>query len=264
VDIILPTAVLSALGLIFGLLLSYAAKKFAIDTDERVETVRALLPGANCGGCGLPSCDALATALCAGEAKPTACAVNTAENRRAIGALLGMDVADLEPSAAVVLCQGDEAHCPPRFGYDGVMTCKAVDEIASGIKGCEQACLGFGDCVRVCAFDAISIKNGIASIDPHRCTACGTCVRTCPRLVIRVLPKRHSAHVLCRTKLPPREARSICETACIKCGLCVRNCPEEAIAQDDLVVVDQLQCKAHGVCVEKCPTNAIVMNRRAQ
>lgn len=42
--------VLGTLGLIFGAILAYASKKFAVDVDERVESILDVLPGANCGG----------------------------------------------------------------------------------------------------------------------------------------------------------------------------------------------------------------------
>ncbi len=260
-SILIPTLIIGSLGLLFGLLLAYASKRFAIQTDERVEKVRALLPGANCSGCGFPSCDAFAAALVSGKANINSCAVTLSENRKAIGAMLGMEVEDREPSASMVICQGDEDTCPTRIDYEGLMTCEAASKIAGGTKGCEQACLGLGDCVRACAFDAISIRDGLVHIDPDICTACGKCVEVCPRSVLRILPKKRSARVLCRTKLAPRDARKICNHACIKCQLCVRNCPENAISMvDGLIVVDPDKCTACGICEAKCPTGAIVVS----
>ena len=52
VSILNSVLVLGALGLIFGAILAYASKKFAVDVDERVESIIEVLPGANCGGCG--------------------------------------------------------------------------------------------------------------------------------------------------------------------------------------------------------------------
>ncbi len=260
-SILIPTLTIGAMGLLFGLLLAYASKRFAVQSDERVGQVRALLPGANCSGCGLPSCDAFAAALVAGNADVNSCAVSTADNRRKIGAMLGMEVVDTVPSASTVLCQGDEDICPPRITYEGLKTCQAASRIAGGTKGCEQACLGLGDCIRACAFDAIALKDGIVRIDPNKCTVCGKCVEVCPRSVLRILPIKRSARVLCRTKLAPRDARKICKKACIKCQLCVRNCPEDAISMvDGQIVVNQERCTACGICETKCPTGAIVVS----
>jgi Na+-translocating ferredoxin:NAD+ oxidoreductase RNF subunit RnfB len=258
--ILIPTLVISALGLVFGLLLGYAGKKFAVEVDERLNEVRNLLPGANCSGCGYPSCDAFAAALNSGKADVTSCAVNKAENRKLLSALLGTEDVEIEPSSANVICQGELRNCPPRLSYEGLTTCAAAHKFVPGLKGCEQACLGLGDCVRVCAFGAIVIEDNIAKIDPKKCTACGTCVKACPRSVIRLLPRGEKAAVLCRTTLPPRQARQICQTACIKCLICVKNCPEKAISeQNGQIVVDPHLCKGHGICAVKCPTKAIVL-----
>ena len=257
--ILIPTLVISILGLAFGLLLGYAGKKFAVDVDERVMRIRDLLPGANCGGCGNPSCDAYAALLAAGKADVGDCAVNSADNSKAIGVLLGVEVKETLPSVANVLCQGDEDNCQVKASYDGLLTCKAASALG-GNKGCAQACLGLGDCVKVCTFDALSIHQNIAEVDSNKCTACGTCVKECPRQIIRVLPKDKSARVLCRTTLNPRESRAICKTACIKCQLCVRSCPESAISfVNDQIEVDREKCTSCGICIDKCPTDAILL-----
>ncbi len=258
-SILIPTLIIGVLGLCFGLLLGYAGKKFAVEQDERVLQIRTLLPGANCGGCGNPSCDAFAALLAAGKVDIGGCAVNSADNRKAIGALLGVDVKELLPGSAVVLCQGTEENCPRKATYDGLSTCKAAS-MAGGTKGCAQACLGLGDCVKACAFGAISIKDGVAAVDMLKCTACGTCVKTCPNGVLRVLPKGNTARVLCRTQLVPREARNTCKTACIKCQLCVKSCPENAITYtDNHIEVDREKCTGCGICVNTCPTKAIAL-----
>ena len=59
-SILVPVAVISGLGLAFGLGLSYASKVFEVKEDERIAKVREMLPGANCGACGFSGCDGLA------------------------------------------------------------------------------------------------------------------------------------------------------------------------------------------------------------
>ena len=260
--ILIPTLIIAILGLAFGLLLGYAGKKFATEQDERVTQIRALLPGANCGGCGNPSCDAFAALVAAGKVDIAGCAVNSADNRKAIGALLGVKVEDLLPSAAVVLCRGTEQNCPKKAEYDGLGSCKAA-AMAASVKGCAQACLGLGDCVRACAFDAISIQDSIAVVDAKKCTACGACVKQCPKDILKILPKGNVAHVLCSTRLVPREARDVCSTACIKCQLCVRRCPQKAMSLlDHRIEVNRELCTGCGICVEACPTKAIAMGEQ--
>ena len=60
--------ILGGLGLIFGMVLAYSSKKFAVKVDERVEAILEILPGANCGGCGFPGCTGLANAIVEGYA----------------------------------------------------------------------------------------------------------------------------------------------------------------------------------------------------
>ncbi len=60
---------MTILGLILGLLLAIAAKIFYVKVDQRIEEVRAMLPGLDCGGCGYAGCNAFAEALCSGDAK---------------------------------------------------------------------------------------------------------------------------------------------------------------------------------------------------
>jgi Fe-S-cluster-containing hydrogenase component 2 len=44
--------------------------------------------------------------------------------------------------------------------------------------------MGFGTCVGVCVFGALSIVDGLAVVDPDKCVGCGTCVATCPKSVL--------------------------------------------------------------------------------
>ncbi|MBQ6692234.1 MAG: RnfABCDGE type electron transport complex subunit B [Clostridia bacterium] len=261
-NIIIPAAAVGVLGLLFGLLLGYAAKKFEVKADERVDQVRELLPGANCGGCGNPSCDAYAARLVEGVSGINECAVVSNENRAKIAAILGLETTAMERTVATVLCQGCGKNSPARYEYKGVQSCRSALLVVDGPKGCPQGCIGLGDCAAVCAFDAIKIIDGLPVIDENKCHACGTCVAACPRQVIRCLPYKRVARPLCRTQLPAKDARATCKTACIHCGMCARNCPQKAIKlENGQVIVDEALCTGCGVCVEKCPTKAIKLAR---
>ena len=61
--IIVSAVIIGGIGLVIGILLGLAGKKFAVETDERETAVREALPGNNCGGCGYPGCDGLAAAM---------------------------------------------------------------------------------------------------------------------------------------------------------------------------------------------------------
>ena len=75
-EIIVATLVIGVIGLVIGIALVAAGKKFYVAVDERVTQVRECLPGNNCGACGYAGCDAVAAAIAAGEAP-----VNAARTR---------------------------------------------------------------------------------------------------------------------------------------------------------------------------------------
>ena len=83
-SIIWPLIVLGGLGLVLGLGLAIASKIFDVKIDPLVEQVRELLPGANCGGCGIPGCDGFAKAVAAGEANAARCVAISCDNLAAI------------------------------------------------------------------------------------------------------------------------------------------------------------------------------------
>ena len=76
--IIIATVIVGGVGVFIGLFLGAAGEKFKVETDEREEAVRELLPGNNCGGCGYAGCDAMAAAIVAGEAPVNGCPVGGA------------------------------------------------------------------------------------------------------------------------------------------------------------------------------------------
>ena len=53
---------LTLLGAVLGLGLGIAARKFAVEGDPLVDEIVALMPGSNCGQCGLAGCAAAASA----------------------------------------------------------------------------------------------------------------------------------------------------------------------------------------------------------
>ena len=175
IAILAALGVLGALGLLFGLVLGVVGKKFAVETDERVARVRDCLGGANCGACGYAGCDAFAEAVVKGEAKPNGCTPGGTKAAKAIGEIMGMDVSAMVPKVARVRCNGTCENVAPRYEYTGVQSCRAAAAISGGPKECHYGCLGYGDCLSRCAFGAISLENGIAHVDPDKCTGCGMC-----------------------------------------------------------------------------------------
>ena len=260
--------VLGAIGLIAAVVLYACSKKFAVYEDPRIGQVQELLPGANCGGCGFAGCADMAGALVkacdSGSLDGLLCPVGGQAVMGQVSDLLGMAVANAEPKVAVVRCNGTCEFRPRIAEYDGLMTCAAVNSTGQGETGCGFGCLGCGDCVRACNFDAIHInpETGIDEVDEEKCTACGGCVKACPRHIIELRkkgPKGRRVYVRFFNNDKCVVSRKNCKVACIGCGKCFRVCKFEAITiENNLSYIDPNKCRLCTKCVDECPTGAIV------
>lgn len=256
--ILIAAAVLGGMGILFGLILSFADKKFAVPVDERVTLVREAVAGANCGACGYPGCDGYADAVVKGEASIKLCTPGGQKTLDALAQIMGQTAEQAAPNVARVLCQGETGVVKPRYEYDGPKSCHSAAGLAGGPTMCQWGCVGLGDCVRVCAFDAITIENGIVSINEEKCTACGMCVAECPRSVIKLLPTAAKVTVRCKNAAAPREAKESCEKACIGCKRCEKACQFDAIhVNNGIALIDPDKCTLCGECVKVCPTKCI-------
>lgn len=266
--IMIAVIVLGAIGLIAAAVLYVCSRKFAVKEDPRVGQVAALLPQANCGGCGFAGCAGLAGALVkganAGSIDGLACPVGGAEVMGKVADLLGMAVANAEPKVAVVRCNGTCEKRPHIAEYSGLRTCTAMNACGTGETACGYGCLGCGDCAEACAFGGITINpaTGIAEVDESKCTACGACVKACPRGIIELRnkgPKSRRVYVSCRNKDKGPAAMKACKAACIGCGKCAKECPFGAITvENNVSYIDYTKCRLCRKCVAVCPTHAIV------
>jgi Na+-translocating ferredoxin:NAD+ oxidoreductase RNF subunit RnfB len=265
--LILSVVSLSAIGAVSAVILYLVAQKFKVFEDPRIDVVEGSLPAANCGGCGFAGCRNFAEALVkkADDEKSLEglnCPVGGAEVMAKVGAILGLEVSVSDPLIAVVRCNGSFANAPAKVRYDGPATCAFAHNLFSGESGCPYGCLGLGDCVRACTFDAIHMdpETGLPLVN-EKCTACGACVKACPRGIIELRSKGKKDRrifVCCINKEKGGPARKNCEVACIGCGKCVQVCPYEAITmENNLAYIDYVKCKLCRKCVEVCPTNAI-------
>lgn len=258
-ELLSPVLSLGIMGLLFGGGLAYASKVFAVEVDPKVPLIKDALPGANCGGCGYPGCDALANAVATGEAGVDACPVGGAETAEKIGEIMGLSVEGSQKMIARVICKGTEENCVKRSDYYGVTDCKEAVIAMGGNKGCMYGCLGMGTCERICPFDAIHVNDeGIAEVDEEKCTGCSKCIEACPKMVIDLVPASKRVFVDCNSKDKGKDVKAVCKVGCIACKICVKNCPEDAITfENNLAKIDYDKCTQCGVCVEKCPTHAI-------
>jgi len=261
--ILLTVAILAALGLIFSVVLYFVAQKFKVDEDPRIEIVESILPGANCGGCGNPGCRAFAEGVVkAPSMDGFFCPVGGNPVMAKVAEVLGQKVEAKDPMVAVVRCNGTCGNRPKTNQFDGYSSCKVMASLYAGDTGCRYGCLGCGDCVEACQFDAIHInEGGIAEVDQDKCTACGTCVKTCPKGLIELRkkgPRNMRVFVSCMNKDKGVLTRKACSVGCIGCSKCTKVCASEAITiENNLAYIDFTKCKLCKKCVDECPTQAI-------
>lgn len=257
-EIILPIIIVSALGLFFGALLVFASKKLATETDETVQKIRDLLPGANCGGCGYASCDSYAAAIANDGAPVNACNVGGKQVADQIAAIMGVEAEEQKQVKAYVRCQGCAEKPEDLLDYRGVKTCGAVSAFYGGRVNCTYGCVGYGDCVAVCPFGAISIQNAIAVIEPSLCVGCLACVKTCPKGIIGTIPAEKGYAVACRNHEQGKYTRVNCSHGCIGCKKCEKVCEAGAITVEGfLASIDNDKCTLCGACAENCPAKCI-------
>lgn len=263
--ILLTIISLSAIGSIAAIILYFVAQKFKVFEDPRIDLVTEALPAANCGGCGYPGCRGFAEAMVkADDISPFFCPVGGNDVMATVAKILGKEAAAKEPLVAVIRCSGSYAKRPRINEYDGATTCAIASSLYSGETGCQYGCLGHGDCVTVCKFDAIYMdkETGLPVVIDEKCTACGACVKACPKIIIELRKKNNKDRkifVSCINKDKGGVAKKACEVACIGCSKCVKVCPHDAITlENNLAFIDSNKCKLCRKCVEECPTNAIL------
>lgn len=257
--IIFAIVSIGGLGIIFGAILGFASKIFAVDEDPRVGMVQECLPGANCGGCGYPGCGGLAAAIVAGKAPVNSCAPGGAKAAAAIAEVMGVVAEETEPMVAFVKCGGTCDKAQNKYEYDGIDDCIMASQLAgASSKACAYGCMGLGSCVKVCKFDAIKIENGVAVVNPDLCVACGKCISTCPKKIIDLVPKKKKVKVQCSSKDMGKAVMSVCSAGCIGCKICEKTCKFDAIhVIDNIAVIDYDKCKNCGMCANKCPKKVI-------
>ncbi len=266
--ILLAIFALGAIGLIAALLLYFASRKFAVHEDPRLGQVSAVLPQANCGGCGFPGCAGFAGACVkaadGGSLEGLLCPVGGQPVMEQVASILGMSVEASAPKVAVVRCNGTCENRPRLAEFDGARSCRVQQMTGMGETGCAYGCLGCGDCVAQCQFDALYMnpQTGLPEVDEDKCTACGACAKACPRGIIEIRlkgPKGRRMVVLCNNKDKGAIANKACKASCIGCGKCVKTCDKfEAITLvNNLAYIDAEKCKLCRKCEEACPKGAI-------
>ncbi|MBL7124485.1 MAG: 4Fe-4S binding protein [Dehalococcoidales bacterium] len=259
--------VLIAIGLASGLSIYLAHIRIPqkVKGLEKAEELKSILPGINCGACGYPSCFGYARALSQNSdlvtKTPCAFVLQDPEGLGRLEKALGvsLDAAGMSKKA-LIHCTGNSETV---LNYSGIETCKAATQLLSGYKKCPFACLGLGDCLKVCPADAISInpEKGVAVIDPRLCTGCGLCVIECSQNLIELVPAETRITFLCNYKplrnIPGRER---CDYACTHCRKCYKACEDEAIVWNKEKAVPEFiqeKCTLCGKCIDVCEQHTL-------
>ncbi len=257
--IFVPVLIVSALGLIFGIVLAFSFIFFAVPTDEKVEALVEALPGANCGACGYPACEGYAKAIAHEDAPTNKCPVGGAAVAAKVSEIMGISFAGTVREYAKVMCQGKCGIAPDKMNYQGVQTCAACSQLYGGKSACSYGCLGLADCVKACPYGAIKIVDGIAEIDPDLCTGCKICTKICPKGIISMVPETAAVHALCSSHDKGIVTKKACSLGCIGCKKCEKTCEYGAITvENNCAKVDYTKCTNCGACVAQCPTGTIV------
>lgn len=263
---ILHSAILlGSIGMVAAVILFVVSKKFYLYEDPLIGEVEDILPAANCGGCGSPGCKAFAEKLVnTDDISDLFCPVGGNEVMKQVSGLLGKEVAEQDPTVAVLLCHGACEVRPKTTIYQGPRSCAISSLVYGGETDCQYGCLGDGDCVAVCDFDAMYMneETGLPVIITDKCTSCGACVKACPRDIIEMRPRNKrdlKIFVGCLNQDKAGVAKKACAVACIGCSKCEEICPKDAVIMtDNLAYIDPMACTLCRKCVEVCPTHSII------
>ncbi|MCU7836857.1 MAG: RnfABCDGE type electron transport complex subunit B [gamma proteobacterium symbiont of Taylorina sp.] len=263
-DFFTAPAIMTSIGLLFGVILAVAYHYLKVDEDPRISETEGLLPGTNCGACGEPGCLPFAIKLVAGDVAPSGCTVASEDDIDNLSEFLGVDAGDQEKIVARLRCAGGKGQAFQVAEYQGFESCRAAAVISGGGKGCSWGCLGLADCEVACSFDVIHMNdNGLPVVDSANCTACSDCVDICPKDLFELKPAAEKLYVQCNIPLEGESVTALCSAGCDGCAKCVADAPEGLMhMENELPIVDYSSGlfttdRTTKKAVERCPTQAI-------
>lgn len=257
-QVIFPVFLVSSIGLVAGFILAVASVVMHVPKDEIAEKIKDILPGANCGACGYSGCEGYAKALSGGKANIGLCSPGGKTVAEGISKILGANVSNIEYKVAVVKCSGMSSNTDTKMIYQGVKSCSAANQLYSGPGNCSYGCIGFGDCLKVCKYGAITICDGVAVINPQKCVGCSMCVSACPKGLIEFIPIKKQAIVKCSNCDKGAKTKKDCSAGCIGCMKCAKVCESNAIIVENFVAkVNPEKCIGCGKCLDVCKQNCI-------
>jgi electron transport complex protein RnfB len=263
--LVVAAVVVLVVVLLLAYVLGVAKRVFHVPVDRRVAEVDSLLPATHCGSCGYVGCGQYAEAVVKGEVGADQCLVGGQSIARQVAGLLGVPPGPSWPVRPIVHCAARSEDRLQQADYRGEPTCHAANLVA-GVQGCVYGCLGLGDCVRACEYEAMRVIDGVAQVDYERCTGCGACAEQCPRHIITMTPfkARRILAVLCATQDRGSEVEQVCRIGCIGCQSCVERSGGLITEQDGLRVIDYqrydpvVSLPVIGAVLQNCPRESLV------
>jgi len=254
--------IMLGLGGAFAVVLLIASIKLRVEQDPQVEQIYQVLPHVECGACGFAGCGQYAPAVKNDPTLLGKCAPGGAAVAAKIAEILNIQMSDQgAPLRPIVRCRAHTSDRTHYATYSGIAQCTAANAAAPA-QACKFGCLGFGDCVRACKFNALHIIDGLATVDYAKCTGCAACSKACPRNLIAMVPFKHDPMmtVACSSRENGKNTRAFCQVGCIGCGLCVKQ-SDAFVVEDNLARLDYARYEPSGqneAAYNKCPTGVIV------
>jgi electron transport complex protein RnfB len=254
--------IMLGLGSGFAIVLLIASIKLKVEIDPKVEQIHNALPKIDCGACGFAGCSSYAKAVAEKPSLIGLCAPGGAQTSAKIAGILNLQISDSGPAKRPIV------HCRAHTGdktfyaeYQGIPTCTSANALAN-VQACKFGCLGFGDCVTACKFDALAIIDGLATVDYKKCTGCGACSKACPRNLIEMVSFtcENMMTVACRNRESGKVTRSMCKVGCIGCGICAKQ-TDLFMVEENLALLDYNKYQPNEqtkTAMEKCPTGVII------
>jgi Na+-translocating ferredoxin:NAD+ oxidoreductase RNF subunit RnfB len=250
------------LGSVFALILLIASEKLKVKVDAKVEQIQQVLPNIDCGGCGFAGCSQYAKAVSQNPDLIGKCAPGGQKTSEKIAEILNLQISSSGvPKRPIVFCRAHTSDKTFYARYEGIESCTTANAL-SNAQACRFGCLGYGDCVAACKFDALHIIDGLATVNYTKCTGCGNCVSACPRGIIEMVPfsQENMPAVACSSKENVKTTRSMCAVGCIGCKLCTKK-SDNFEADGSLAKIDYEKYEPKEddkTAIEKCPTGVIV------
>jgi len=256
---IISIATMGGLAFLFALFLSFADRKLKVEENPLIEKVFNELPGANCGACGYAGCYDFAANLVEGNISVNGCPVGGETTTARLAKILVLEVEEhIKLIPRILCCGGSNEVTKKKIDYHGPSGCAVMNIVSGGEKLCFYGCLGGGDCVEECPFDAMIMdNNGLPEVIEDLCTGCGICAEVCPRNVIEMHPIDRKSFVFCKNHDNPKTAKNICEAACIGCGICARKSEGGIIMENNLAIINYDKFDENKIPYDRCPTKVI-------